>query len=238
MALHPLDGATIKRVIDDWGRTPQPFQDNGALVHPVAYQQILKGYPAVDYAARDIIYAPRNPRPNRVYGFSPVEQIVMTANNHASASSEPDDPKNKPPPAAEEAPKEPVAAAGAPAPDPEDPEAARGQGDASSQTPKKPSYQIGASDGGPGQWVEANENTKPADAAYQQKVTGAPQGTVYNVPNTNAPTGVVSFDGYDPATNTLIDAKNWNKWPIDEGFSSDWWLSKPRARSTRREERT
>jgi hypothetical protein len=80
VALHPLDGATIKRVIDDWGRTPQPFFDNGALVHPVAYQQILKGYPAVDYAARDIIYAPRNPRANRVYGFSPVEQIVMTAN--------------------------------------------------------------------------------------------------------------------------------------------------------------
>ncbi len=80
VALHPLDGATIKRVIDDWGRTPRPFFDNGALVHPVAYQQILKGYPAVDYAARDIIYAPRNPRANRVYGFSPVEQIVMTAN--------------------------------------------------------------------------------------------------------------------------------------------------------------
>ena len=80
VALHPLDGATIKRVIDDWGRTPQPFHDNGALVHPVAYQQILKGYPAVDYAARDIIYAPRNSRASRVYGFSPVEQIVMTAN--------------------------------------------------------------------------------------------------------------------------------------------------------------
>ena len=78
--MHPLDGATIKRVIDDWGRTPRPFFDNGALIHPVAYQQILKGYPAVDYAARDIIYAPRNPRANRVYGFSPVEQIVMTAN--------------------------------------------------------------------------------------------------------------------------------------------------------------
>ncbi|MGA8170100.1 MAG: hypothetical protein WB816_04605, partial [Methylocystis sp.] len=48
IALHPLDGATIKRVIDDWGRTPAPFFDNGALVYPVAYQQILKGYPAVD----------------------------------------------------------------------------------------------------------------------------------------------------------------------------------------------
>ncbi len=78
IALHPLDGATMKRVIDDWGRTPQPYHDEGGLVHPVAYQQILKGYPAVDYPARDIIYAPRNMRSNRVYGFSPVEQIVMT----------------------------------------------------------------------------------------------------------------------------------------------------------------
>ena len=57
-------------------------------------------------------------------------------------------------------------------------------------------------------------------AAYQQKATGAPQGTVYNVPNPKAPAGVTSFDGYDPATNTLIDAKYWNKWPIDAEFSS------------------
>jgi HK97 family phage portal protein len=77
-ALHPLDGATIKRVIDDWGRTPQPLEQGGALVYPTAYQQILKGYPAIDYSARDIIYAPRNLRPGRVYGLSPVEQIVMT----------------------------------------------------------------------------------------------------------------------------------------------------------------
>jgi hypothetical protein len=69
--------------------------------------------------------------------------------------------------------------------------------------------------------MKANEGLTSEEAAYQQKATGAPQGTVYNVPNTDAPTGVTSFDGYDPATNTLIDAKYWNKWPIDEGFSSD-----------------
>jgi hypothetical protein len=77
-ALRPLDGATIKRVIDDWGRTPQPFEQDGETTYPVAYQQILKGYPAIDYSTRDIIYAPRNLRPERVYGLSPVEQIVMT----------------------------------------------------------------------------------------------------------------------------------------------------------------
>ena len=79
----------------------------------------------------------------------------------------------------------------------------------------------GSSDGGPGAWTKANEGLAPEEAAYRQKATGAPQGTVYNVPNTDAPTGVTSFDGYDPAANTLIDAKYWNKWPIDEGFSSD-----------------
>ena len=77
-ALHPLDGATIKRVIDDWGRTPQPFEQDGQLIYPAAYQQILKGYPAINYSTRDIVYAPRNLRPGRIYGLSPVEQIVMT----------------------------------------------------------------------------------------------------------------------------------------------------------------
>ena len=76
----PLDGATIKPVIDDWGRTPQPYAENGATIYPVAYQQVLKGYPAVDYSLRDIIYRPRNIRVNRAYGFGPVEQIVTSVN--------------------------------------------------------------------------------------------------------------------------------------------------------------
>lgn len=79
-ALMPLDGATIKPVIDPWGRPPQPYYEGGKLIYPVAYQQILKGYPAIDYSMRDLIYRPRNPRVNRVYGMSPVEQIVTTVN--------------------------------------------------------------------------------------------------------------------------------------------------------------
>ena len=75
-----LDGSTIKPVIDAWGRTPQAYQDGGATIWPTAYQQVLKGFPAVDYAARDLLYRPRNPRVNRAYGFSPVEQIVTTVN--------------------------------------------------------------------------------------------------------------------------------------------------------------
>ncbi len=79
-ALLPIDGATIKPVIDDWGRTPQPYSEGGETIYPVAYQQILKGYPAVDYSVRDLIYRPRNIRVNRAYGLSPVEQIITTVN--------------------------------------------------------------------------------------------------------------------------------------------------------------
>ncbi len=71
-ALELIDGSTIKRVLDQTGRTPMPPD--------VAYQQILKGLPAVDYSRDELIYKPRNPRANRVYGYSPVEQIIMTVN--------------------------------------------------------------------------------------------------------------------------------------------------------------
>ncbi len=80
IALHPLDGATIKPVLDAWGRTPRPFAQGGKLVYPVAYQQILKGMPAVEYSERDILYRPRNPRAHRAYGYSPVEQVIATVN--------------------------------------------------------------------------------------------------------------------------------------------------------------
>ena len=89
LGLHPLDGATIKRVIDAWGRTPTALipligPDGkavpGKLVKPPAYQQVLKGFPAINYTADEMIYKPRNPRTNRAYGYSPVEQIIMTVN--------------------------------------------------------------------------------------------------------------------------------------------------------------
>jgi SPP1 gp7 family putative phage head morphogenesis protein len=71
MYFEPIDGATIKRVIDSTGRTP---------VEGPAYQQILKGVPAVDYTRDELIYRPRNPRTNRVYGLGPVEQVINTVN--------------------------------------------------------------------------------------------------------------------------------------------------------------
>jgi len=71
-ALEPVDGATIKRVLDSSGRTP--------MAPDPAYQQVIKGMPAVDYSRDELLYLPRNVRTNRIYGYSPVEQIVMTVN--------------------------------------------------------------------------------------------------------------------------------------------------------------
>lgn len=71
-ALELIDPATLKRVIDDTGRTPVPPN--------VAFQQILKGIPAADYSRDMLIYTMRNPRTNRLYGYGPVEQIMMTVN--------------------------------------------------------------------------------------------------------------------------------------------------------------
>lgn len=71
-SFEPIDGATVKRVIDHTGRTPQPPDP--------AYQQVLKGLPAIDYTTDEIVYRPRNPRPHKIYGYSPVEQVVATVN--------------------------------------------------------------------------------------------------------------------------------------------------------------
>jgi hypothetical protein len=71
-AAEPVDGATIKRILDIHGRTP--------MFPSPAYQQVLKGVPAINYTTQELIYRPRNRRTNKVYGFSPVEQIIMSVN--------------------------------------------------------------------------------------------------------------------------------------------------------------
>ena len=73
VSLDQIDGATMRRVLDDWGRTPEGPGE-------ICYQQILKGMPAVDYTKDEILYRPRNIRVHKIYGYSPVEQILMTVN--------------------------------------------------------------------------------------------------------------------------------------------------------------
>jgi hypothetical protein len=47
-------------------------------------------------------------------------------------------------------------------------------------------------------------------------VTGAPPGTEYKVPLSSRKSGVVDFDGYDPQRNVLLDAKEFNDWPVED----------------------
>ena len=100
--LQWLDGATIRRVLDDWGRTPEPrewsgetFTWNGQMITcenftqmgwryfngyawPTIAAQTLKGLSAVNYSALELIYRPLNVRPGHAYGYSPTEQILST----------------------------------------------------------------------------------------------------------------------------------------------------------------
>ena len=71
-ALDIIDGATIKPLIGEDGRAPEPPDP--------AYQQILKGIPAADFSAVELLYLPRNVRAHRLYGMSPIEQIALTVN--------------------------------------------------------------------------------------------------------------------------------------------------------------
>jgi hypothetical protein len=71
-ALEHIDGATIKRILNVDGRTPVPPDP--------AYAQVIKGITAANYTLDELFYLPRNGRVSRIYGYSPVEQIIMTVN--------------------------------------------------------------------------------------------------------------------------------------------------------------
>jgi hypothetical protein len=71
-SLDIIDGATIKPLIGEDGRSPEPPDP--------AYQQVLKGVPAADFSADELLYLPRNMRAHRLYGMSPIEQIALTIN--------------------------------------------------------------------------------------------------------------------------------------------------------------
>jgi hypothetical protein len=86
IGLDVIDGSTIKVLIDDTGRRP---------VRPApAFEQIIHGRPWVltedgrvntnakgkEVFADELIYVPRNPRPHKLYRYSPVEQILLTIN--------------------------------------------------------------------------------------------------------------------------------------------------------------
>lgn len=70
--IESIDPVTIQKFIDNSGRTPDaPLP---------AYRQILHGIPASHYTKDQLLYYIRNVRTHAVYGYSPVEQALMTIN--------------------------------------------------------------------------------------------------------------------------------------------------------------
>lgn len=71
-SLEIVDGATIKPLLDDWGRVPQPPEK--------AYQQFPWGIPGEQYPTNDLIHYSESPAADNPYGFSRVERIIMEVN--------------------------------------------------------------------------------------------------------------------------------------------------------------
>ena len=72
IGLDVVDGSTIKLLLDNTGRRP--------MAPAPAYEQVIRGRPWRLMTTDDIVYAPRNRRPWKSYGYSPCEQIITTVN--------------------------------------------------------------------------------------------------------------------------------------------------------------
>ena len=74
--------------------------------------------------------------------------------------------------------------------------------------------------GGPGQWVEDTTSMSEQARAYQAQVTGAPERWCYKVCRGD---DCVEYDGYDPKTRTLLEAKarEYDKW-FEAGLKPRW----------------
>lgn len=71
-ALELVDATSIKPLIDEHGRTPQPPEP--------AYQQFVYGVPAGWYTLDELDYLRETARTDSVYGLSRVERIVLRVN--------------------------------------------------------------------------------------------------------------------------------------------------------------
>lgn len=69
---QPVDGSHIKPLIDAQGHRPIP--PNFAYIHE------LYGAPAVLYTHDQLIYKPRTLRSYSLYGYSPLERVIVTVN--------------------------------------------------------------------------------------------------------------------------------------------------------------
>lgn len=72
IGLRVVDGTTIAPLLDYWGNSPEPPAE--------AYVQYANGVPWNGLTRNDLVYEPFRPRSNSLYGYAPLESILLNAN--------------------------------------------------------------------------------------------------------------------------------------------------------------
>jgi len=75
----PVDGATIKLLINEDGTRPEPPE--------IAYQQIIRGTVAAELTADELLYEKLYDRTNSPYGLSPLESLIVTISTALKTST-------------------------------------------------------------------------------------------------------------------------------------------------------
>lgn len=73
MYLTPIDAATIKLVVDDFGNTPLPPDP--------AYKQVIRGAITDELTTDQMIYDMMNPRSSTPYGLAPLESLIIVVSS-------------------------------------------------------------------------------------------------------------------------------------------------------------
>lgn len=72
IGLRVVDGTTIAPLLDYWGNSPEPPAE--------AYVQYANGVPWNWLTRNDLVYSAFRPRSNTVYGYAPLESILLNSN--------------------------------------------------------------------------------------------------------------------------------------------------------------
>lgn len=67
--LKPVDAATIKVVVNEYGDTPEPPD--------IAYRQYIRGKLTAEFTADQLIFDLMNPRTTTPYGLAPLESLIL-----------------------------------------------------------------------------------------------------------------------------------------------------------------
>ncbi|MBP5926697.1 phage portal protein [Streptomyces sp. LBUM 1483] len=72
IGLRVVDGTTIAPLLDYWGNSPE--------APAPAYVQYAQGLAWTELTRNDLVYVPFRPRSNSLYGYAPLESILLNAN--------------------------------------------------------------------------------------------------------------------------------------------------------------